>query len=383
MTLGVVGTPKRIGVHDPSSGPEEGPVRTTGQVLAVLSTAVLMLVLVLACAAPPPLNEPASSVDAQPSASGTTGTSATPAADRAVAQPSVGAGWAIGPSTVGLARFGLKCSDLPVYRLSGNTVPAGTVISRVRITGWLDLSMGDITIKQSCIQPTPGAVGLGSTSLTTWNSRRALQGPITIEDSEYDGSLLSDHDKAFTGFFNGVASFYRNSIHDSGSGIGIQGSYEKTGADVVIQNNYVDRLIAYGDPGGSGNHQSAFTVRDFVVDVNSQRQLLVKDNYFDCDGANATGGFFVQANGDDVANVTAQANLISGNGFNLILEDDQGRFPGVTYHNMRAINNRMRPTEYGPAKVAGSGEGWTQWEANYLYSESAPDGKGETVPDPS
>jgi hypothetical protein len=50
---------------------------------------------------------------------------------------------------------------------------------------------------------------------------------------------------------------------------------------------------------------------------------------------------------------------------------------------MRAINNRLLPTEYGPARVAGSGEGWTQWEANYLYNASAPDGIGEAVPEPS
>ncbi|MFC8682201.1 DUF4082 domain-containing protein [Microbacterium ureisolvens] len=297
-------------------------------------------------------------------------------------QPSVGKGWNLTSSKVGLAPFGLKCSDLPEYQLNGNTVPAGTVISRMRITGWLDLSMGNITIKESCIQPKPGAVGQGSTSLTTWNSRRELQGPITIQDSEYDGSLLSDRDKAYIGFFNGVASMYRNYIHHSGSGIGIQGSWERTGADVVIQNNYVDQLIAYGDPGGSGNHQSAFTVRDFVTNANAGRQLLVKDNYFDCDGANATGSFFVQPNGDDVRNMTAQGNLLAGMGFNLILEDDQGRFPGVTYHNMRAIDNRMAPTEYGPTKLAGRGEGWTAWSDNYLYSATGADGKGKVVPEP-
>ncbi|WP_162564239.1 MULTISPECIES: DUF4082 domain-containing protein [Microbacterium] len=317
-----------------------------------------------------------------PTASPTPTTPPEPPAGGVTAQPSIGKGWNLTSSKVGLAPFGLKCADLPEYKQTGNTVPAGTVISRMRITGWLDLSMGNITIKESCIQPKPGAVGMGTTSLTTWNNNRGLQGPITIQDSEYDGSLLSDREKAFIGFFNGVASMYRNYVHDSGSGIGIQGSYEKTGANVVIQNNYVDRLIAYGDANGSGNHQSAFTVRDLDSSTNANRQLLVKDNYFDCDGANATGAFFVQANGDDVRNLTAQGNLLAGMGFNLILEDDQGRFPGVTYYNMRAIDNRMLPTEYGPTKLAGRGEGWAQWTDNYLYSPSGTDGKGKVVAEP-
>lgn len=295
---------------------------------------------------------------------------------------SLGRGWTLSPARVGLPPFGLKCADLPEYQQSGNTVPAGTTIYRQRITGWLDLSLGNVTISQSCIQPKPGYVGLGSTSLTTWNSQRELQGPIIIKDSEYDGSLLSDHDKAYIGFFSGVASLYRNYVHDSGSGISTYGSDERTGVDVTVQNNYIDHLIAYGDPGGSGNHQSAYTVRDFDTSSRANRQLLVTDNFFNCDGANATGAFFIQPNGDSVSNLTASGNLLAGNGYQLILEDDQGRFPGVTYHNMRAVNNRMLNTEYGPALVAGSGEGWAQWDQNFTYNSSAVDGKGTLVPKP-
>jgi hypothetical protein len=276
----------------------------------------------------------------------------------------------------------LKCANLPEYQLAGNTVPAGTTIYRQRITGWLDLSMGNITISQSCIQPVPGAVGQGSDSLTTWNSQRELQGPVTIQDSEYDGSLLSAHDQAFIGFFVGVANFYRNYVHNSGSGFSTYVSWEKTDSNVTIENNYVDHLIAYGDPTNGGNHQSGYTVRDFVIDTNPSRQLIVDDNYFNCDGANATGAFFIQPNDANVANMTAAGNLLAGNGYQLILEDDQGRFPGVTYHNMRAVNNRMLNTEYGPTLVAGSGEGWAQWDQNYLFNAAAADGVGSPVPKP-
>ncbi len=333
--------------------------------------------------------KPSSSATPTPKPSETTtsapaapaGPVAPPAVPSIPAQASIGKGWSLTASKVGLAPFGLTCASLPEYTASGSTVAAGTTIYRQRITGWLDLTLGNITISQSCIQPKPGYVGQGSTSLTTWGTRD-LQGPVTVQDSEYDGSLLSTRDQAYIGFFNGVASMYRNYIHDSGSGIGIQGSYEKTGQNVVIQNNYIDHLIAYGDASGSGNHQSAFTVRDLDLTTNSSRQLLVKDNFFDCDGANATGSFFIQPNGGNVSNLTAQGNLLAGNGFNLILQDDQGRFPGVTYHNMRAIDNRMQPTEYGPASLAGRGEGWTQWTNNYLYNPVGTDGQGKVVAKP-
>lgn len=297
------------------------------------------------------------------------------------AQASIGKGWALTSSTVGLTPFGLSCSELPAYKLSGNTVPAGTTIYRQRIIGWLDLSLGNITISQSCVQPRPGEVGQGSTALTTW-STRDLQGPVIIQDSEYDGSLLNQHDQAWINLFSGAASMYRNYIHNSGSGISIQGSYEKTGQNIIIQNNYVDHLVAYGDASGSGNHQSAFTVRDTDLTTNPNRQLLVKDNYLNATGGSVTGSFFIQPNGDNVSNVTAQGNYLGGEGFNLILQDDRSRFPGVSYHNMRATDNRFHPTEYGPTSVTGTGEGWTTFTNNSLYNPSAADGKGTTVTTP-
>lgn len=301
---------------------------------------------------------------------------------------SAGSGWTLSPTSVGLAPFGLRCADLPVLDTSGwrnNTVPAGTTISRRRITGvgTLYLNQGNITISQSCIQPKPGDIGQGSTALQSYGSSgQDLQGPVTIQDSEYDGSLLSTHDQAYVGLLNGVASFYRNYVHDSGSGLNTQGSYEKTGADVVIENNYVHKLIAYGDASGSGNHQSAYTVRDFDTSMRSGRQLIIRGNHFNCDGANATGALFIQPNGGNVTNVVISANMLVGNGFPLILEDDKGRFPGVSYHNMRATDNRIRPTEYGPTKLAGTGEGWTQWQDNHLYDASATDGGGSVISAP-
>lgn len=294
-------------------------------------------------------------------------------------------GWQLTTAKVGLTPFGLdgpSLPELPGTTWAGHTVPQGEVIHRKKLTSWYDLSFGFITIRQCLIQPAPGEVGMGTTALTTWNGSRPLQGPIVIEDCEYDGSLLTTQEQAFVGFFQGVASMYRTYVHNSGSGIGFQGTYEVTGSDVTVKNTYVDNLIAFGDPNGSGNHQSAFTVRDLDATVNPNRKITVEGNYFNCSGANASAGFYIQPNDANVINVTGRRNFIGGNGYNVMLEDDQGRFPGVSYHNMRFIDNRMNPTEFGAAIVRGTGEGWTEWGSNYLYSATGPDGRGSVVTQP-
>jgi len=332
---------------------------------------------------PTPTPNPTSSSAGTPTPTPTPTGDPDPAPTGIAAQPSIGAGWTLTPSQVGLTPLGLRCDALPEYVQQGNSVPAGTVIDEKRITGWLDLSAGNITIKRSCIQPKPGAVGAGTTALTTWSSKHELQGPVTIEDSEYDGSLLSAYDQAHIGLFTGVANFYRNYIHNSGSGLGTYGSEEKTGSDVVIQNNYVDRLTAYGDPTTSGNHQSAYSVRDFDTSTNPDRQLLVKDNYLDCDGANATGALFIQANGGNIRNVTVQGNLLAGNGYQLYLDYQPGRFAGVGYSNIWALDNRMTDTGWGAVFVRDGGPGFAQWTGNYVYDAADALGEGKLIPDPS
>jgi hypothetical protein len=192
---------------------------------------------------------------------------------------------------------------------------------------------------------------------------------------------MTAKEQAYIGLFLGVASFYRNYVHNSGSGLNSYGTYEKSGADVTIQNNVVDKLIAYGDPSGSGNHQSAYTVRDFDTSVRVDRKLNITDNSFTVDGANATGALFIQPNGGDVTNVMISGNYLAGNGFQLWLEEDPSRFPNAHYHNMHAVNNRMFNTEYGPTFLR-QGEGWTEWADNYLYDANAADGKGAAVPKP-
>jgi hypothetical protein len=317
-----------------------------------------------------------------PSRTGPGGTALDPAPPTGVrAQASVGTGWNITPATIGLAASGLSCSKLPVYGRSDHVIPAGTVIDKQRLTTWYDLSAGNITIKNSCVQPTPGSIGQGSFALSTWG--KTPGGPVTIEDSEYDGSLLSRHDAAWIGMFTGVANFYRNYIHDSGSGLVIYGSAEKTGSDVVVQNNYVDDLIADGDASTSGNHESAMTVRDFDTRVNPNRQLLIRDNYFNCDGENATGALFIQPNDGDVKNVTVQGNLLAGYGFQFYLDYQPQNFPGVGYANIRAVDNRLDETHAGAVFVRDGGPGVAVWQDNYTYDMRGDDGRGRLVGNPN
>ena len=180
----------------------------------------------------------------------------------------------------------------------------------------------------------------------------------------------------------GAMSIYRTYVHHSGSGFNTYGSYEKTGADVVIENNYVNDLVAWGDPGGSGNHESAYTVRDLDTSTNANRQLIIRGNQFNCDGANATGALFMQPNSGNISNVTIQDNYLLGNGFLLYMDYDTGRFPGVGYTGfMKAINNRFTPNE-GLAYVRSGAGGFTQWQENYMYNAGAAEGKGVIITSP-
>jgi hypothetical protein len=143
--------------------------------------------------------------------------------------------------------------------------------------------------------------------------------------------------------------------------------------DSLIEHNYVTDLISWGDPATTGNHCDGYTIRDFPNRTMPNRQLIVRNNRFDCNTDNATGAFFIQAWADEVDNVTAQGNLLEGNGYQLILE-----YSSNGYSNVKAINNRMTGTGYGAGYVTG-GPGWTMQQENYIYNSSNPDGKGAPV----
>lgn len=296
-------------------------------------------------------------------------------------------GWQVTASNVGLVPFGLDCAGLPVLSdgtWPGHVVPAGTRIFRKRLTGWYDLSAGNITIEQSCIQPERGAIGTGSAALSTWSDSRSPDGPVVVKDSECDGSLLDNYSAAWTGCALGAISFYRTYIHHFGSGLNSYGTYTRSGDDIVIENNLVRDLVAYGDPSGGGNHQSAYTVRDVDVSTNPDRRLMVRNNRLVGDGANMSGTLFLQPNADSIRNVYISGNLVTGtNGYQLYVDQDAGRFGGSTYSNIHFTNNRISDSGYGAVFVRDGVPAFAQWSQNYVYDPAAPDGKGKTITDPN
>ncbi|TAH33654.1 hypothetical protein EYC59_04610 [Candidatus Saccharibacteria bacterium] len=285
-------------------------------------------------------------------------------------------GWELTPTNIGLAPFGLSCSTLPPYTGS-NTPEAGTVISGKLISTNLYLIKGAVTIEKSCIRPTgSGPHGL----ISTWdpnncpNSCATAKGQVIIRDSEIDGSLIPTQQIAYTGAFMGVGILERNYFHDIGSGIGFYNTGPTYTASAV--NNYIHKLRAYGNAATTGSHNESATVRDYDISVNPNRQLTFRGNYMTSDSGNDTGALFLQAYSGFIGNVTVENNLLSGGGYQLILE-----YKNYGYGNLKSINNRYSGTGYGPGYVTG-GVGWAQWTDNYRYDATKTDGKGTAVNEP-
>lgn len=281
-----------------------------------------------------------------------------------------GVGWTITTANVGLASLGINGANLPLY--TGPEKPAsGTILTNLRFESGLDLSNGNITIERCLFRPTSVGQGMPLVTTTDYNTFIPVPQPITIKDCDFDGTLLSDYSAAMSSGFGGIANMINNYIHHFGSGIGMLG----TGLlhSSLIEHNYVRDLVSYGDPATTGNHCDAYTVRDFPNRDVPTRQLIVRNNRFDCTTDNATGAFFVQAYADEIDNLTAEGNLLEGDGYQLALE-----WHNSGYSNVKAINNRMTGTGYGAGYVTG-GSGWTVQSENYIYNASNTDGKGTPV----
>jgi hypothetical protein len=284
-------------------------------------------------------------------------------------------GWQLTPTNIGLAPFGLSCDTLPVYT-GTDTPPNGTVISGKLIKIPLYLTQGAVTIEKSCIKPTTdGPTGI----LSTWDTNvcpsscATAKGQVIVRDSEIDGSLLAASDIAYHSGFIGVGQLERNYIHDVGTGIAFFDTGDTYTASSI--NNYVARLVGYGNPATTGSHDDTFTVRDYTTATNPNRQMVVRGNYFKADSANNdTGSLFIQAYAGFIDNMTVENNYLIGDGYQLILEANAN---GYGTH-MNAINNRFTSTGFGPGYTDG-GPGWATWTENYMYDATKPDGKGAIV----
>lgn len=280
------------------------------------------------------------------------------------------AGWTVTASTVGLAPFGLSCAKLPKYTGS-YSVPAGARISGKLIPTGLDLSAGDIVIDKSCIQPTSVGMGMPVLATTNYNTMKITTKKVVIRNSEIDGSKLDSKSAAMSTAFIGIADLYSNYIHGFGSGIGMMNT--GTSLDALIERNYVTGLVAWGDPATTGNHSDAFTIRDFTDAARADRQIVVRNNRFNCASGNDTGALFIQTYSGRIDNVLITGNLLQGYNYQLQLNR-----LNYTYSNVRAMNNRMSGTGYGPLNVQG-GPGFAVFSGNYIYNSTALDGMGRLV----
>jgi hypothetical protein len=281
-------------------------------------------------------------------------------------------GWQLNATNVGLAPFGIDGSQLPVYT-GPYEIPAGSYITGMKFTRPVSLIQGNITIEKSLFQPTSLGIGQAVVGATVYSNNQWLAPPntVTIRDSEFDASRLPLENAAKGFAFSGLADLQRNYIHGFGIGISIFGTGRTL--DGLIEHNYITDTPAFGNPGTTGNHIDAFTIRDFTDAQRPDRKLVVRNNRFDANAAtNVTGAFFMQAWGGRIDNVSIEGNLLEGNGYNLILEANANG-----YSNISATDNRFAPTGYGA--TYNTGNGWTTWQNNYLFSPAMPGGMGAAV----
>jgi hypothetical protein len=275
-------------------------------------------------------------------------------------------GWQLTTSNTGLVGAGIDRNTLATY--SGSSTPsAGTTISLRKITSQLNCSNGGITLDRCWIQPTSGTGNIvGTYSGSSWAPNTVL-----VQDCEIDGSVLSAEDAAFSTGADGIVSVVRCYVHDVGIGANLH-AWPST-LSSLIEGNYFVINAAFGDPGGSGNHADGFTIRNFE-NTPSDRSAIVRNNRFNCNSANATGAFFIQASGsDEVHNVTVRGNLLEGNGNQCILE----RKDAGVVSNVSLINNRMSNTGFGSGYV--DGDTWDVQSANYVNDPGQPDNRGAPV----
>lgn len=300
-------------------------------------------------------------------------------------------GWQLTPASVGLAPHGLSCASLPEYNgpvSNGNFKPAaGSVISKVRISKSMNLSNGNITIEKSCIKGN-GIINNQGMAVT-WepdgcgNQCSPARGPVTIRDSEFDGSALSTQAVAYGCALHGLATLERNYVHDLGSGFCFVNTGDQYSGSMV--SNYIHKLRGYGDPAREGSHNETATIRDFPIDKNPSRTALIANNYMDsaAAGNNETGALFIQTLYGKIDNVNVDGNYLkTGGNFALVLEvHGESRLPYG--RNMKANNNRLDyPVGgYGPGYVEsrGLGYGWAEFKENYKYDASKTDGKGALI----
>lgn len=278
-------------------------------------------------------------------------------------------GWQLNEANTGLAGAGVDRNSLPVY--TGPSTPAaGTVIRLVKVTTPLYLHNGNITLDRVWVQPTTSN-GLGSLIFTYDPSSGGASpsSPVTILDSDIDGSSITDPRVYVDCAVLGSANIYRNNIFGMGNGICIHNA--PASSNVTVERNYVHDLRG-GMVGGSPSGSVAAGIRSF-----NGSSLTFRDNRLVAKNGWETGAFFIQARMGFINNVLIEGNLLETSNYGLILEANNSGY-GT---NMRTRDNRFVRGGYGPAYVIG-GPGWTDWINNYLFDVAQPEAKGSAIATP-
>jgi hypothetical protein len=286
-------------------------------------------------------------------------------------------GWQKNATNTGLASVGLTCDNLPVYT-GPAFIPGGTTITGKRFTDGVNLSAGNITIDKSCFKPTSVGAGVALVDTTNFNACdnngcQVALGPVTISNTDFDGSLLSLQSAAESECAHGSMNEINNYCHHFGSGFAIINS--GTTYSVTIDGNDVDDMVAWGDPATTGNHSDGFTIRDFNIDTTPTRQAIVRNNRINTNNSNATGSFFIQdtwSNG--ISNVYASGNLFAGNGW-----EASGEKRDAPVTNINVTNNRFGGTTDGGYGACATPNFAWNFTGNYINDPTKPDNKGAIV----
>jgi hypothetical protein len=273
-------------------------------------------------------------------------------------------GWQIDENNIGLAGVGINPSTLPLY--TGTNKPlAGTVIKEMRIEQQMDLSNGNITIERCLIKPL--SIGRGLPIIWNYNidNLEVLAVSAFIRDCDFDCTAIPAGDIGWSAAFAGSGVIERCNIFGCGSGLWLRGI---SPIEVRAENNYIHGL-RHSDP---DSHQDGLTIRDYTGP-----QLIVRNNRIDATAESETGPCFIQAGFGYVDNILIEGNLLEGNNWKLILEAGSKGYG----NNLKAINNRFRNTGYGAGYVSG-GNGWEDWQENYMNDPIQVDNKGQLVAEP-
>lgn len=300
-------------------------------------------------------------------------------------------GWLLDDHNTGLARHGLDGESFPEYVHVGawnDPVPAGTRLYRQKITQPLNLSAGDIVIEQCLIAPTFTGNGTAVLMGSGPGQDHSPAVPVQIIDCDIHGDDIvgdewatTEQMRAFSAAFLGPGDVKGCNIWNLGSGIAMK----QTGTqNPVIEGNYVHDLYAWGDPGTTGNHVAAFTIRDFNGTDLPDRILTVRNNRFVCDSGNDSGACFIQPEGGwlpGIHDVLISGNLLAGRGFNLAVTGNSGR----PVQRVAVVDNRFDVSPsggYGPVSVENRPElsgALHVFEDNYHHDQFATDHRGAPV----